>query len=181
MQLSTATALAPATPGTITRQRAQEPAATAPATAAAPPDLPPLRILQGHELPQATADFAADLTRRFRDAGIRVPPDPVLGSDLAGQVRVANSHPDQARIEAMFENDFDLRNRFAELSGAYQLQRAVENYDEFTAAYQKLEGKPDAQAALVRSRIVHNQAQFFMNIGSDGAEPFFGGLGRITA
>lgn len=181
MHISTATALAPTLSATVARERAREPAATEPAADAASQPLPPLRILQGHELPQATADFADDLARRFRDAGIRVPPEAVLGSDLAGRVRVANGHPDQARIEAMFENDFDLRNRFAELSGAHQLQRAVENYDEFTAAYQKLEGQPDAQAALVRNRIAHNQARFFMNIGSNGAEPFFAGLGRITA
>ena len=94
---------------------------------------------------------------------------------------VAHDHPDKARIEQMFEDEPEMRNRFAELSAAHSLQRAVEGHDEFVAAYERLQGSPAAQAALVRDRIAHNKAQFFMNIGADGAEPFFGGLGRISA
>lgn len=146
-----------------------------------PGTLPPLRLLQGAELPQATAEFAADLGKLFRSAGISVPPDPVLSMDRSGKVVVANAHPDKARIEQLFDDEPEMRNRFAELSSAHQLQRAVENYDDFAAAYARLQGNPAAQGALVRERIAHNSAQFFMNIGADGAEPFFGGLGRVTA
>lgn len=144
-------------------------------------DLPPLQLLQGKDLPQATADFADDLGRLFRAAGVSVPPEPVLTMDYAGKVVVANDHPDKARIEQVFDDEPEMRNRFAELSGAHSLQRAVEGYDQFAASYASLQGNPAAQAALVRDRIAHNKAQFFMNIGADGAEPFFGGLGRVSA
>lgn len=160
------------------RAPAQSPAAE---ETAVPRELPPLKLLQGKDLAAATADFAADLGKMFRAAGISVPPEPMLTSDLAGRVVVANDHPDKARIEAMFEDAPDMRNRFAELSGAHSLQRAVENYDDFVAAYERLQGNPQAQAALVEQRIARNDAQFYMRIGSEGAEPFFGGLGRISA
>ncbi|MDO9596213.1 MAG: hypothetical protein Q7J47_00695 [Azoarcus sp.] len=144
-------------------------------------ELPPLQLIQGKDLPQATADFAADVGKLFRAAGIAVPPDPVLSMDYAGKVVVANDHPDKTRIERMFEDEPEMRNSFAELSAAHSLQRAVEGYDEFVAAYDRLQGSPAAQAALVSDRIAHNKAQFFMSVGTDGAEPFFGGLGRVSA
>lgn len=161
-----------------TREAARSETSAPPHT---PATLPPLRLLQGAELPQATAEFAADLSKLFRSAGISVPPDPVLSMDRSGKVVVANAHPDKARIEQLFDDEPEMRNRFAELSSAHQLQRSVENYDDFVAAYERLQGNPAAQGALVRERIAHNSAQFFMNIGADGAETFFGGLGRLTA
>ncbi len=152
---------------------------SAPATA--PIELPPLRLLQGAELPRATAEFAAEAGRQFRAAGIAIPPEPVLGMDRMGKVVVANEHPDKARIEQLFVDTPALRDRFAELSAAHQLQRAVTGYDEFVGAYERLQGNPAAQAALVRERIAHNNAQFFMRMDGDGGEPFFAGLGRISA
>lgn len=166
-----------ATPATT---RATSSAAEAETQALLQRELPPLRLIQGKDLPQETADFAADLSKSFRSAGVTVPPDPVLTMGYAGKVAVANDHPDKARIEQMFEDEPEMRNRFAELSAAHLLQRAVEGYDEFAATYDSLQGSPAAQAALVRDRIAHNKAQFFMNIGTEGAEPFFGGLGRVS-
>lgn len=143
--------------------------------------LPPLKLIQGKELPQATADFAAELADLFRSAGISTPPDPVLSMDYAGNVVVANGHHDAARIERLFEDVPHMRDSFAKLSSAHLLQRAVEGYDSFVANYESLQGNTAAQAALLRDRIAHNNAQFFMSVGAEGAEPFFGGLGRITA
>ncbi|MBC9073048.1 hypothetical protein IAI53_13815 [Thauera sp. CAU 1555] len=182
MQISSAS-YAPIPQNTPTRASTREsaPAATPDAAPQTLHTLPPLRLLQGAELQGATADFAADLGKLFRSAGISVPPDPVLSMDFAGKVVVANDHPDKDRIEQLFVDKPEMRDRFAELSAAHSLQRAVEGYDDFVAAYERLQGNPEAQAALVRDRIAHNKAQFFMNIGADGAEPFFGGLGRVTA
>lgn len=182
MQVSATSSLA--APQTITPRTSTRDAA-APETTGARPSvprgLPPLELIPGAGLPRATADFAAELGGRFRSAGIRVPPEPVLTSDYAGKVVVANDHPDKARIEALFESDFELSNRFRKLAAGHHLQRAVENYDDFVAAYDRLQGNPEAQAALVNGRIARNEAQFFMHIGIQGAEPFFGGLGRISA
>lgn len=182
MQINSAS-YAPIPQNTQSRASAREstPAATPDAAPQTLHTLPPLRLLQGAELQGATADFAADLGKLFRSAGISVPPDPVLSTDFAGKVVVANDHPDKDRIEQLFVDKPEMRDRFAELSAAHSLQRAVEGYDDFVAAYERLQGNPEAQAALVRDRIAHNKAQFFMNIGADGAEPFFGGLGRVTA
>lgn len=171
----TLAAVAPAT------ARAAAPANEAEPQAPLQRELPPLRLIQGRDLPQATVDFAADVGKLFRAAGISVPPDPVLSMDYAGKVVVANDHRDKARIEQLFEDDPAMRNRFAELSAAHSLQRAVEGYDGFVAAYDRLQGNPAEQAALVRDRVAHNKAQFFMSIGTNGAEPFFGGLGRVSA
>lgn len=161
--------------------RAGSTAAAAEAQTPVPRELPPLRLIQGKDLPQARADFAGDLGKLLRSAGISVPPDPVLTMDYVGKVVVANNHSDKARIEQVFEDEPEMRNRFAELSAAHSLQRAVEGHDGFVAAYDRLQGSPAAQAALVRDRIAHNKAPFFMTIGAEGAEPFFGVTGRVWA
>lgn len=182
MQVSTTSYLAAATVSAPVRTVPRDTSTAASVTAPTPPaELPPLQILQGAELEKATADFAADVGKMFRAAGISVPPEVMLTSDYAGQVVVANNHPDKARIEAMFKDNPEMRDRYAEISAASSLQRAFEGYEDFTALYQKLQGNPQAQAALVNDRIARNNAQFFMSIGADGAEPFFGGLGRVSA
>lgn len=146
---------------------------------AAPPPvstLPPLRVLQGADIAAATADFAADLNDLFRRNGISVPPEVMLGSDSTGHVKVSGEHPDKARIEALFEADFDLRNRYGEIASAHMLQRAVENYDDFVAQYQRLQGNPAAQEALVQARIARNSAPFALAVDANGAEGVFSGL-----
>lgn len=140
------------------------------------PGLPPLQMIQGADLPAATAAFAAEVGKLFRQHGISVPPEVVLGNDAQGRITVMNDHPDKARIETLFADDFDLHNHYMQLASAHQLQRAVEGYDEFVAHHQRLQGDPQAQAALVEGRIARNTAPFFMSLGTQGAETFFGGV-----
>lgn len=138
--------------------------------------LPPLQMLQGADLPRATAEFAADIGKLFRHNGISVPPEAVLGNDSTGRIRVINDHPDKARIERLFADDFDVRNRYMQLASAHRLQRAVEGYAGFVAEYQRLEGDVRAQAALVDARIARNADPFHLAIGPQGATAFFGGM-----
>lgn len=162
----------PVTPA-ARRETPQEAATAAPSPAST---LPPLRVLQGADIAAATADFAADLNDLFRRNGISVPPEVLLGRDSTGHVKVSGAHPDKARIEALFEADFDLRNRYGEIASAHMLQRAVEGYDDFVTQYQRLQGSPAAQEALVQARIARNSAPFALVVGTHGAEGVFGGL-----
>lgn len=134
-------------------------------------------MIQGADIPRVTAEFAADMGKLFRQHGISVPPEAVLGNDAMGRITVMNDHPDKARIESLFANDFDLHNRYMQLASAHQLQRAVEGYDDFVAEYDRLQGDVRAQAALVDARIARNAAPFFMALGASSAETFFGGVG----
>lgn len=169
-----------AMPGVAPASPVQSPRGEATSSPAVLPGLPPLQMIQGADLSRATAEFAADVGKLFRQNGISVPPEAVFGNDLAGRITVMNEHPDKARIESLFADDFELRNRYMQLAAGHQLQRAVEGYDEFVADYQRLQGDPQAQAALVEARIARNAAPFFLSLGAQGAEGFFGGL-RLSA
>lgn len=145
------------------------------------PLLQPLPPSSGAELPAKIADFSSKVGKMFRDNGISVPPEAVLTSDGEGYVRVAGDHPDKAKIEAMFKDNPELRNQFAEISANSSLQRAVEGYDDYASQYQALAGNSEAQAALVYREIARNQASFNLAIGSTGGQPFFSGLKGISA
>ncbi len=135
----------------------------------------------GVNLPAKIVDFSSEVGKMFRDNGISVPPEAVLTSDGEGYVRVTGDHPEKAKIEALFKDNPELRNQFAEISANSSLQRAVEGYENYARHYQALAGNPDAQKALVYREIARNQASFNLAIGSTGGQPFFTGLKGISA
>lgn len=137
------------------------------------PERPPLDLPTRESLTRDTASFAADIAKVFGEAGIRVPPEPVLGNDAQGHVRVANDHPDKDRIERLFEDNPELQQRYAKLSAGSSLLRAAENHNQFAAEYERLEGNLAAQSALVEATVARNKAPFYMTITAKGAETFF--------
>ncbi len=136
--------------------------------------LTPLDIPTRESLAQDTADFAAEVRKKFHDAGIRVPPDPVLTNDSQGYVRVANDHPDKDRIEQLFKDTPELQQRYAKISAESSLLRAAEHFSLYAAEYERLKNNPAAQRALVEAEVARNKAPFFLTITASGAEPFFG-------
>lgn len=147
-----------------------------------PQELPPLECPTPASVAAAKEKFAANAAEKFRQAGIQVPPEPVLTPDRMGYVSVANDHPDKARIEQLFHEDTELRDQFAEVASGEELLHAVQGYEEYAARYAALQGNPSAQAALVEARIAYNNQSFYITLkGDGGTETFFGGLQGVTA
>jgi hypothetical protein len=142
--------------------------------------LPRLDLLSGEALQAEKADFAEAIGNYFREAGINVPPEPVLRSDWQGAIRVANNHPDKAGIEQIFQDHPEMQQRFARISGAESLARAAEHHKAFMQEYERLHGNVAAQQALVDAEVARNKAPYFMTVTNDGIEGFFG-LGRASA
>lgn len=142
--------------------------------------LPPLNVSK-ESLAQDTADFSGKVRSLFRDNGIRTPPNPVLGIDDQGAVRVSGDHPDKAGIEALFQANPELRNDLARISANATLMRAAEGYEEYARKYAQAQGNPSAQAALTYAEIARNKAEFHLAITPQGAESFFVGLQGIQA
>lgn len=170
---------------TQTRAAATEGGSAATQTAAAndlPRELPPLEFPTRESVAAAKEEFAAGAAEKFRQAGIRVPPEPVLTPDGMGYVSVANDHPDKARIEQLFHEDAQLRDQFAKVASGENLLHAAQGYEEYAARYAALQGNPTAQAALVDARIAYNSQNFYITLkGDGGTETFFGGLQGVTA
>lgn len=143
-------------------------------------ELPPLDIPTHESLAHDTASFAADVGNKFREAGIHVPPNPILSNDSQGYVRVANDHPDKDKIEQLFKDNPELQQSYARISAESSLLRAAEHYCQYASDYERLKNNPAGQRALVEAEVTRNKAPFFLTITADGAEPFFG-LSGISA
>lgn len=161
------------TPVTFTRSAASTQAPVAQAGL----ELPPLYLPTRESIAHDTASFALDVGKMFRETGIGVPPNPVLGNDYQGYVRVANGHPDKSKIEQLFKENPELQQRYAKISAGSSLLRAAERYNQYASEYERLKNNPAAQRALVETEITRNKAPFFLTITADGAEPFFGTSG----
>lgn len=142
--------------------------------------LPQLEIPTRESLAHDMASFAADVGNMFHEAGIHVPPNPILTNDFQGYVRVANDHPDKDKIEQLFKDNPQLQQRYAKISAQSSLLRAAEHYSRFADEYERLKSNPAAQQALAEAEIARNKAPFFLTITAHGAEPFFG-MSGITA
>ncbi|HTJ97207.1 MAG TPA: hypothetical protein VL381_07040 [Rhodocyclaceae bacterium] len=134
----------------------------------------PLELPTQESIETETASFADSVGRMFRDAGISIPPEPILGSDAAGAVRVSNEHPDKEKIERLFADNPNLQQSFARISSWSSLQRAAEHFQVFASEYKRLQDRPDVLRALVETEIARNNAPFYMAITADGTESFFG-------
>jgi len=143
--------------------------------------LDPIEFPSREKLAAETASFSTAVGKIFQEAGIQVPPEVVLSSDAEGNVRVANDHPDRERIEQVFRDNPQYRDEFSRISAQSSLLRAADGYKEFAKEYEGLQNNPEAQAALVQSRIAQNSQPFFMSLTGSGAEPFFGGLSGLKA
>lgn len=143
-------------------------------------DLPAIELPTRESLARDTASFAADVGKKFREAGIRVPPDPVLGNDFQGYVRVVNEHPNKDKIEQLFKDNPDLQQRYVRISSGSSLLRASEHYSQYANQHEQLKNDPAALRALAEAQIARNQAPFYLTISADGAEPFFG-ISRTSA
>jgi hypothetical protein len=136
--------------------------------------LPPLQLPSKAALTQESANFADNFNAQLQQAGIQVPPEVVLTSDVQGHIRVANNHPDSAKIEQIFNDNPSLQQSFAKISSWSSIQRAADHYPQFANDYASQQGNPAAINALVTSEVVRNQAPFFMAITGQGSETFFG-------
>lgn len=106
--------------------------------------LTPIEI-NPHALRAKSAAFNAELGKRFQAAGIDTDKPIELITNNQGQVRLANDHPDKAKIEALFDNDSELSNQYRHLSAASSLHKAVEEHMAFAKDYEQ-----DPIAAVAR-------------------------------
>jgi hypothetical protein len=102
-----------------------------------------LEDLQAH-LAEISAGLEGALGSKFRAAGIDTSQAVDLKVDAAGQVRVANDHPDKEKIEALFADEPELANEFRRVLGLQELVTASEKHLEFAAAYAE---NPEAAVA----------------------------------
>ena len=140
----------------------------------APLELPPLELPTRESLAHDTASFAADVSKKLRDAGIPVPPHPILGNDFQGNVRVVNGHPGKDKIEQLFKDNPELQERYAKISSGSSLLRASEHYSQYAHEYERLKNNPTAQRALLEAEVARNKAPFYLTMTTDSAEPLFG-------
>ena len=136
-------------------------------------DLPPMNLSR-ESLAADSAVFADNLRQRLADAGIQIPPEPVLTTGYDGRVIVANQHPDKVKIERILSEDNDLHMEFNKLSGDASLLRATEAADKFSEDYAAANGNQAATQALVDRQVAYNKAPFSMAITADGYEHIFG-------
>jgi len=81
-------------------------------------------------LPQRLAGelkrFAADSNSQLRELGVAIPPAVKLMAGMNGAVLVDGEHPDKARLEQLFADNEDLRERFMQISNASSDIRAYQ-------------------------------------------------------
>ncbi len=136
--------------------------------------LPKIEIPTRESLDRDVASFAEKVRQIFQQAGIHVPPNPVIGNDFQGKVQVENDHPEREKIEQLFRDNPELQKEFTRISAQSSLLRAAESYGQYSGKYDSLKNNSAAQRALVESEVARNKAPFFMAITESGAKPFFG-------
>ncbi len=141
---------------------------------------PDVELPTSESLTHDMAGFSVDIGNVFRNAGVHVPPDPVLSNDYDGNVVVVNDHPDKTTIERLFKDNPELQQRYAKISAGASLLRAGKHYTEFVRQYQRMEGDLAAQSALVGTEIMRNKERFFLVISEAGVMPLFG-ISNLTA
>jgi len=84
---------------------------------------------------EETEALRSDVARMLARAGVRDEPPVELAMDYEGKVRVKGDHPDKDKVEALFEENPDMRDRFAALSAGSGMLEAMEEHMEFARAY----------------------------------------------
>ncbi|OEU67141.1 MAG: hypothetical protein BA863_14380 [Desulfovibrio sp. S3730MH75] len=96
-------------------------------------------------LKNSTKEFRDRTDSLFLENGIRLNPPIELTSDFEGKIRVKEDHPQKEKIEQLFEENPDLRNKFAGISALNSLVEAGKEYIEFSKEYAK-----NPQAAVAK-------------------------------
>ncbi len=90
-------------------------------------DLPPLTFFTQADVENYQQTLMAELNSRGIDTS-----EPIdFGFDYQGKVIVKNDHPDKAAIEAIFEDDMDLRNGMVQTSNYFLFQEIYELHQQW--------------------------------------------------
>lgn len=81
-------------------------------------------------------DFNRNMMALFRENGIDTSIPVELGNAyFTGDVIVTNDHPDKEKIEALFEENPELRNEQIRIGNMFRLVNAAQDHEEFAKAY----------------------------------------------
>lgn len=143
--------------------------------------LPPLfkyaadGVITGDEMRMELADARADYRQRLTAALAAQEIDTAvplrLQTDTAGHVRVVGDHPDKARVEALFAEDFGLQNAFKRMTSIARLNETVAETVAFQAAYRQ-----DPRAAVAQYAHLFNTTTRLTVVhdwGSEGLDVLF--------
>ena len=122
-------------------------------------------IFMINNLDEITAEFKDDLQSQLRNEGIDCDQPFKLTVAYDGKVVVSGDHPDKAKIEKYFEDNPEMRDRFADISVHTVLKRHLEAHMEFAEAYEK-----DPEAAVARYFPIFatiKREGFTMSLGGD--------------
>jgi len=86
--------------------------------------------------PQEKQDYARDLTRRFKEAGIDTSKPISLTTTQTGAVVAKDGTPDKEKIDALFASDPALANQYRKIASTELLQAMGTEYAPYAAAYQ---------------------------------------------
>ncbi|HEY9899861.1 MAG TPA: hypothetical protein V6D00_11815 [Pantanalinema sp.] len=97
------------------------------------------------ELREEQAVFQRQFAAALSKAGVDTAHPIDLQIDSQGMIVVAGTHPDKAKIEALFANDQAMAERFKKIGSFSRLLKAGEEAVEFQAAYRRDPEKAVAQ------------------------------------
>jgi len=118
----------------------------------------------------ATARLGDQLLEAFGEAGVDLDREIVLVAAPSGRARVANGHPDSARVEAVLSSRPDIANEVAFIASGVGLLRAVNEHRAFADLY---ELDPSAAAARqAKTDVLLTQERLHISV-DDGAVRVF--------
>jgi len=163
------------------RQALQETPGSPAETGSQPLD--PAKVEEARQaLPLEVASFAAEVGKKFREAGISSSPEPMLAVGSDGKVTVVNSHPNSQQIESLFASDSQLTERFNSIATSAEAVQSADNQQEFADQYQALGNDAKAQKALVAQQQANSGSlRFHLVLTPRGPEYFFPGVLRASA
>ena len=118
-----------------------------------------------NNLDEITAEFKDDLQSQLRKEGVDCDQPFKLTVANDGKVVVSGDHPDKAKIEKYFEENPEMRDRFADISVHTVLKRHLEAHEEFAKAYEK-----DPEAAVAKYYPIFAMIKregYTMSVGGD--------------
>ena len=114
-------------------------------------DLPPLTFFTEADVENYQQTLMAELNSRGIDTS-----EPIdFGFDYQGKVIVKNDHPDKAAIEAIFEDDMDLRNGMVKASNYFLFQEIYELHQQWADKIDSGVSEEVAGAWLVNTVVVN--------------------------
>lgn len=95
--------------------------------------------------------FEKKFTRELDKAGVDTSIEIKLRANGEGKVEVINDHPDKAKIEAIFENDFDMQQNFVRADTYQTLQKLHELHQQWQQRISNGESEEAANLWLVQA------------------------------